>query len=292
VLSESITHRACAICGNRETAHVFTKEGFELGRCSACGLVFVTNPPTADDLRRFYSFNNGYHAKYAAAEADTRFETAMARKHLGDLSRYKATGRLLDVGCSAGIFLQEARNAGWEVFGVERSEDTAELARRRHGLNVTTGALTPDVFPRGYFDVVTMWDVVEHLEDPISVLAIIKQILTDDGILLMETPNIDGLFPRLSYKVAASIDYWPHPEPPGHLFQFSKKTIRRLLEVAGLRAVGMDDRCIPLSYSFGQPGDLFHSPKRLAYALAFAPFAAVGPLLGQGDSLVVAAVKG
>src|SRR5690348_7008809 len=93
----------CAICGNKETDHVFTKDGFELARCRACDLVFVANPPTADYLNRLYSFDCGYHAKLAVEEASTSAETRMARKHLAALGRFKRRGRLLDVGCSAGI---------------------------------------------------------------------------------------------------------------------------------------------------------------------------------------------
>lgn len=281
----------CIICGHSDHAHVFTKQGFELVRCCFCDLVFVSKQPDVDEIKKIYSFDAGYHKKYACEEGDLKWETERARRHMSDIRRHKASGRLLDVGCSAGFFLKEARAAGWEVCGVELSEDTAAIARRRFGLDVRTGMLTDDLFVPGSFDMVTLWDVVEHLKDPISVLATAKQLLKRDGVLFIETPNIDGLFPRLSYKVAALLDYWPHPEPPGHLFQFSKKTVGRLLERAGLQVVEIYDWRIPLFYSFGSPATLMHLPKRLAYAMAFAPFAMIGPMLGQGDSLVVAAMK-
>ena len=285
----------CIICGHHDHGHVFTKQGFELVRCRFCDLVFVTQQPEIEELKKLYSFETGYHAGYEAIgtteEGDLKWETARARRHLGDIRRYKASGRLLDVGCSAGFFLKEARTAGWEVCGVELSENTAAIARRRFGLDVRTGILTDDLFAPGSFDVVTLWDVVEHLKDPVSVLTTVKQLLKRDGILLLETPNIDGLFPRLSYKVAPWLDYWPHPEPPAHLFQFSKKTIDRLLEKVGLQTVEIRDWRSPLAYSLGSLSTLAHSPKRLAYALAFAPPLMIGPMLGQGDSLAVAAIK-
>lgn len=289
--STATNGRACVICGNRETAHVFTKDGFQLRRCSSCDLVFVANPPTSDALDELYSFDQGYHSKFAAPDADMGPEVKAARRHLDELSRFKAKGRLLDIGCSVGIFLCEARQVGWEVSGVERSPDSAEIGRQRFGLNIAAGALTQHTFVDAIFDAVTMWDVIEHLEDPLSALKTINRLLAEDGVILMETPNIDGLFPRLSYKVANTLDYWPHPEPPGHLFQFSKHTISRLLASAGLRPVYIGDQRIPLSYSFGAALDLLRSPKRLAYAMAFAPFAVLGPMVRQGDSLVVAAVK-
>jgi 2-polyprenyl-3-methyl-5-hydroxy-6-metoxy-1,4-benzoquinol methylase len=270
---------------------VFAKAGFDLVRCRVCDLVYVANPPPLEALRRQYSFESGYQHRYADTSADVSFEIETARKHLADLQRFKAAGRLLDIGCSAGFFLAEARVAGWDVSGLELSEDTAEIARRRARVEVTTGVLGDEMFRSGSFDAVTMWDVIEHVADPVSTLGGVSRILKDDGVLMMETPNIDGLFPRVSYRIAETVNFWPHPEPPYHLFQFSKKTVRRLLQAVGMRAVGIKDRRIPLSYSFGTPRDLMRSPRHLAYALAFVPLAVVGPALGQGDSLVIAAEK-
>lgn len=289
--SEERAADPCIICGHNDHEHVFTKEGFDLVRCCSCHLVFVLKQPDMVELEKMYSIESGYHDKYAYGEADLTWETERAHRHLGDIRRHKASGRLLDVGCSAGFFLKEARAAGWDVCGVELSEGTAAIARQRFGLDVRTGVLTDDLFAPGSFDVVTLWDVIEHLKDPISILTTAKRLLKRDGVLLIETPNIDGLFPRWSYKVASLLDYWPHPEPPGHLFQFSKKTIKRLLEMAGFQTVEIHDARIPLFYSFGSPSTLARSPKRLAYALAFAPLARIGPMLGQGDALVAAAIK-
>jgi 2-polyprenyl-3-methyl-5-hydroxy-6-metoxy-1,4-benzoquinol methylase len=281
---------SCALCGRSETTHLCTRKGFNLARCNSCELVFVTNPPRAEELTRFYSFAHGYHAHYAA-EAGCAPAEAAAQRHLSDLRRYKSGGRLLDVGCAAGIFLKKARADGWEVSGIEFSEDSAAVARRRFSLEVTAGTLRKGIFPPASFDAVTLWDVVEHLPDPIAGLSAAGEILKEDGVLLIETPNIDGLYPRLSYAIASDGRYWRHPEPPAHLFQFSKRSLRRALDSAGLRAIHIADRRIPLSYSFGAPGALMRSPKGLLYALAFAPFAAMGPLLRQGDSMVVAAVR-
>jgi SAM-dependent methyltransferase len=274
------------------TIKYLLNKDFVLVRCSVCDLVFVSNPPSADELTELYSFKTGYHSGYASDYGDRSWENQRARTHPDDIRRYKERpGRLLDIGCSAGFFLAAARDAGWEVCGVELSEDTAAIARRRFGLDITTGVLADDLFPTRSFDVVTLWDVVEHLPDPISVLTVAQRVLKNDGILLIETPNIDGLFPRMSYKVANMLNYWPHPEPPFHLFQFSKKTARLLLERVGLKTIDTVDRHIPLFYSFGWFSGLVHSPKRLAYAMAFAPLAALGPVLRQGDALMVAAAK-
>ena len=290
-MSNTLVSRPCVICGTRDSTHVFSKKGFELVRCRACDLVYVANPPTSEALQRQYSFEHGYQRKYADTSPDVRFEIEAARKHLAYLQRYRTAGHLLDIGCSAGFFLAEARAAGWNVAGLELSEDTAELARQKVGVDVTTGVLHEGMFRASSFDAVTMWDVIEHVLDPVATLTNVSRILKPDGILLMETPNIDGLFPRLSYRVAERLNCWPHPEPPYHLFQFSKKTVRRLLEMVGMRTLRIHDRLIPLSYSFGTFREVVRSPRQVPYVLVFATLAAIGPALRQGDSLVIAAQR-
>jgi 2-polyprenyl-3-methyl-5-hydroxy-6-metoxy-1,4-benzoquinol methylase len=215
---------------------------------------------------------------------------ARAAEFLRIVGRYTRPGRILDVGCSAGFFLERARAEGWTTFGVEISNDTAELARGR-GLDVFTGTLEQAGFRRGSFDVVTMWDVLEHVEDPVAEIAITAEVLKEEGLLALSTPNIGGIFPRLSYRAARWTGRWPHPEPPHHLFQFSKATISRLLKQGGLTTIQILDRRAPLSYTFGDWSLLLREPKRLAYAAVLAPVAWVAPLVRGGDDMVVIARK-
>ena len=93
------------------------------------------------------------------------------------------------------------------------------------------------------------------------------------------------------YKVAKIIRYWPHPEPPYHLYQFSKKTIQKLLQLTGFEVVEIIDEQIPITYSFGNIKCLMKSPKKLLYACIFVPVALLGPMLGSGDIISVVAKK-
>jgi 2-polyprenyl-3-methyl-5-hydroxy-6-metoxy-1,4-benzoquinol methylase len=238
-----------------------------------------------------YTFASGYHKRFRDNDAACATQIAIARQQHDFVKKFKTRGRLLDIGCSAGFFLKVARDFGWETCGLEISEDTAAIATQRYGLQVIVGSLQESTFPPGYFDVVTLWDVLEHLQDPKKTLSIINQILTTDGIVVISTPNIDGLFPRLSYKVAKVINFWRHPEPPRHLFQFSKKTLGRLLERTGFAMSQVRDERIPIGYTFGSPKELIRDPKRLAYSLIFAPAALAGPLLHSGDTLIAVASK-
>jgi 2-polyprenyl-3-methyl-5-hydroxy-6-metoxy-1,4-benzoquinol methylase len=284
-------HGLCKLCGSRWAEHVYTKNGVKLVRCTSCGLVYVWNPPTRDAIERQYSFASGYHTEFQSGDsAESHAHAARAADFLRVVKRYSRPGNILDVGCSVGFFLERARAEGWTTFGVEISNDTAELARRR-GLDVFTGTLEQADFHPGSFDVVTMWDVVEHLEDPGATISIAAEVLKETGLLALSTPNIGGIFPRLSYGAARWTGRWPHPEPPSHLFQFSKATIRRLLKRSGLAAIEILDRRIPPSYTFGDRSLLLSEPKRLAYAAVFAPVAFVAPLVRGGDDMVVIARK-
>lgn len=282
---------SCPNCGSSSATEIFTKKGYVLVKCSSCGLVRVANPPSEEELKQLYSFETGYHSNLDHDAVEAGHQTR-AEHNYDFLKKYcPRPGRLVDIGCSTGLFLRVAQASGWDVSGVEMSPDSSRVARDRYGLDVQTGTIADSHFPAKSLDVVTLWDVIEHLPQPGEALEPIREWLADDGVLILETPNIDGLFPSMSYKLARRLDHWPHPEPPGHLFQFSKKTLASMLLKAGFRIENIRDERIPLDYSFGSLNALIRSPKRSLYGLAFAPTALIGPWVGAGDTIKVTARK-
>lgn len=281
---------ACVVCGSTQHEHVYEKDGYELVRCSKCDLVAVANPPTTEELSRLYDSEHGYHTDWLDPDSDAAArERAAAAEQASVISEQPFRGRLCDVGCSVGFFLDEARARGWEVTGVEMNPTTADTARETFGLDVHTGTTaTVDLEP-GSFDVVTLWDVIEHVPDPPETLAEVRELLRPGGTLWLETPNIDGLFPRVSYGLGRRLGHWPHPEPPFHLFQFSVDTLTRVLNDAGFDVTDVRHVRIPLRYTFGGPRDMARTPQKAGYAAVFGAFAAVGPLVNRGDSILVAA---
>lgn len=286
---------ACNLCGGAGHKMLFRKRGYALVRCDGCGLAFVANPPDAHALAAIYSAEAGYHgALLDPAGRDFARMRGTARQHMRMLRRSvpRPRGlRLLDVGCSSGLFLDEARAAGFDVCGAELSPDTARFARGHFGLEVHVGDWREAGYAEGSFDVVTLFDVIEHVPDPLAELTALLRLLRPGGLLLQSTPNIDGLFPRLSYRLARRLDYWPHPEPPHHLYRFSERTLPELTERAGYEVIRIDQARIRLGYSFGTPANWRVSPKLLAYTALFAPVAIVGPWVGKGDRLYLAACR-
>jgi SAM-dependent methyltransferase len=282
---------ACNACGELASTPLLRKDGFDLVRCARCGLISVANPPTDEQRARLYSFDAGYHSSLVDDAASKAFHEREAALNLRVLRRFANGGRLLDIGCSTGLFLRAARDIGWVGQGLEYSPDSSRIARDEHGLEVRTGELRADTYPAASFDVVTMWDVIEHVPDPFATLVQVRRILADGGQVLLKTPNADGLYPRLSLRLAGRLGFWGHAEPPGHLFQFSVASLSRLAERAGFRVVDVCHQRIPLGYSFGTPRGWFRSARWAAYCAMFMPMAWLGPWVRQGDDQVLVLEK-
>ena len=152
------------------------------------------------------------------------------RRRLRKIEKYKNGGRLLDIGCAAGFFLEVAEEKGWDVFGVELSEYASNYARER-GLNIFTGDVTATKFPDEYFDVITLWAVISNLQNPYNNLIEAYRILKKKGLIVIQTGNIDSIFAKLQ-----GIN-WGILTPGGHLYYFSPKTLRKMLELTGFEIV-------------------------------------------------------
>jgi len=215
----------------------------------------------------------------------------LAYKKYKYLKRHSKKGRVLDIGCSAGFFLKIAKDNGWEARGVEISGDTSQIARDRYGLNVLTGDLEVDSFSPGSFDAVTLWDTLEHVRDPRKTMSIVNKVLNVGGTVIISTPDIEGLFPRCARKISGVTGDWIHPEPPHHLYQFSKNTLRMLLELSGFELIRMYYERIPITYTFKSFKILRKSLHSLLRASMIVPLSFVGPWIKSGDIIVVVARK-
>jgi SAM-dependent methyltransferase len=140
--------------------------------------------------------------------------------------------RLLDVGCAGGAFPVAARAFGFEVAGVEPSQWLSAYARREYGLDVRQGILQPGMFPDHSFDVISLWDVIEHVPDPHSTFTLIRSLLKPDGFLWVNYPDIGSLAARLmGWK-------WPFWLSV-HLHYYRRPTIARQIEGAGFEIAFM-----------------------------------------------------
>lgn len=199
----------------------------QIVECRNCGLVY-TNPrwPAEDVLDA-----------YTAVQDETYVEERVGREitfrhHLRNIERITgpAAGRaLLDVGAYIGVFVETALAAGWQARGIEPSEWAAAEAQRR-GLDVQLGTLETSGLPSESFDVVTLWDVIEHLSDPAAELERARQLLRPGGWLVVHTMDIDAPIARLMGR------RWPWLMDM-HLYFFSARTLARMLSEHGYEVV-------------------------------------------------------
>jgi 2-polyprenyl-3-methyl-5-hydroxy-6-metoxy-1,4-benzoquinol methylase len=279
----------CPSCASEDLRRpFFVKDGYTLDRCNSCGLAFVTNPPTPAELERFYSFDSGYHVDFRDDQDEIANRFELAERQYAAIARHHDVGRCLDIGAAAGFFVKTAADNGWDAHGIELSKDTSQLARERYGVDVTSTRLEDTAFEPESFDAITLWDVIEHVPDPLDTMRRVAALLKPGGVVGIITPNLDGLFARASYHVARLIHQWPAVEPPAHLSQFSVESLTKLLHAVGLDPVEVKHESQPLGYVFGRPKQLLN-PKRLLYAAIFAPLMLLGPRVGAGDQMLIIA---
>ncbi len=197
-------------------------EYYQLVQCRHCGLCYSSPRPDARMLA----------AGYASVE-DAVYQEEMGgrvktfQRNLRNISRYKKSGTLLDVGSSMGVFLSEAKKAGWDALGIEPSAWCVQQGRRLLNIDVRQGT-DDDLGSFGRkFDVVALWDVLEHVDDPLKTLQNCKDVLAQEGILVFSTVDIGSRYARLLGK------RWPWLMKM-HIYYFDKRSIQKYLDKVGL----------------------------------------------------------
>ncbi|UCC68519.1 MAG: class I SAM-dependent methyltransferase, partial [Armatimonadota bacterium] len=157
------------------------------------------------------------------------------RALLAVASRLARGRRLLDVGCGLGEFLEAARQAGWEAEGLDISEAACRVASERTGCPTRACELGPDTYAPSSFDAVAAIDLLEHLPDPRATLGHIRTILKPDAVLVVVTPNLNGLSTRLFGAANYALD--ASSAGPGHVQFFSPRSLGSLLQLTGFEVV-------------------------------------------------------
>ncbi|MDW8065788.1 MAG: class I SAM-dependent methyltransferase [Anaerolineae bacterium] len=192
--------------------------------------------PLPEEAARFYQ-NLAYFAGdeeigYRSYAAMHRALTPHFRRRLRALAqRLPGRGRLLDVGCADGYFLELARAEGWEVTGVEVSAPMAREVARQLRIPVV---LSVDPLPLEAFDVVTLWEVLEHLPEPVRELRRLAARLRRGGILMLSTPN------AAHWQAVLAPERWTGYRPPAHLVLFTPASLHLALEQAGFVGIHIE----------------------------------------------------
>lgn len=215
-----------------DPARTFRSSGDErlvdrLVECTSCGLRYVNPRLKASLILEEYAGGSDEAFVSQAAGRELTFERC-----LNAIERVTAgrRGRILDVGTAGGSFLHVARRRGWQVEGCEPNRWLCDWAERRYGLSVHSGTLFQQAYAAEQFDVISLWDVLEHVPDPKGVIRECHRLLKPNGLLVVNYPDIGSWIARImkrSWFFLLSV----------HLYYFTRASLGRLLADAGLTVV-------------------------------------------------------
>ena len=221
---------SCPVCGSDGRAELWEKRGARYVVCNQCTLVYENPRLTVGGLKRFYS-QRSYYIQEPSQNPNSGYENylvqctpALQAEYFNIALRFSKvkSGRFLDIGCGTGGVLAVAKSHGWEAVGLEISDWAVEQARAQ-GHTVINATLQQAQFPDNQLDVVSMFDVLEHLPTPVEYLKEVYRILRPGGVLVIETPNIGGFFARYLYKEDSDLI-----KPRAHICLYTRQSARRL----------------------------------------------------------------
>lgn len=229
------TLKNCPICASIDTREVFHKEKFIYWRCLSCDVVFVANPPPASEIHAYYS--EGYYEAATLGTDDRQgypsymlAQESLTKSFVNklELVRFRVpSGRLLDAGAAYGTFLRLA-SSSYDCVGLEVSQYAASVAQNKFDVDVKVGSIEhSSPFSDEYFDVIVMWDIIEHLINPIAALKEAFRILKPGGYIFVSTDDANNWLPRLLGS------HWWAFGAPLHLCHFSKRGMEIAFERAG-----------------------------------------------------------
>lgn len=209
-------HTQCPICKNDKFDILSDFQDHFLSKCTHCKFVFAFQIPSEQDLVSHYE---GYGRNDYLSPITIKRYTEL----LDSFEKYRKTNKILDVGAGIGYFLEVAKERGWEVYGTEYTDEAIKICAEK-SIKMHKGDLSVDMFAQESFDVVTSFEVIEHLSNPADHIQILKSFLRKDGALYITTPNFNSLLRRHLGQNWNVIAY------PEHLSYFTRKSIKYLLK--------------------------------------------------------------
>lgn len=211
---------------------------FSIVECKNCGLVYINPQPDPEELKKHYPFEYGpYNSDFKLLKYGPftgflkKFVTKLKNRGKNKTQQKKedmSEDTFLDIGCGSGAHLEKMRknHPHWQLYGLDNSEFACQSARSK-GFEVFCGDTLELSLPKNFFDHIYMGQVIEHVENPMSVIKKVSSLLKEGGTFTLITPNIDS--------IAAKIfrNFWFALEVPRHLYLFSNKTLSKMLQKNG-----------------------------------------------------------
>jgi SAM-dependent methyltransferase len=229
------TFRPCPSCGSAKNTVRFIEPPFQVVRCAECSLVFLGNPPeNSASIDAYHDSPEPDAGLYLAGTSHPFLSSlfAMNETRIRMVRSVKREAALLDVGCGRGYFVKTASDAGYDAMGIDLSEKAVRYARETFSVSANTASMEVLMRQGKRYDVITLWHVLEHFDDPITGLKNVRSLLSEGGICMIEVPNLNSL------KFILSGGKWEGGNHPlYHKTFFTGATLRMVLEKAGFSGV-------------------------------------------------------
>lgn len=213
--------RNCILCGSTRLKTMPAYSRAYLVKCGDCGLVFGNKNPTAEELTAHYT-------NYPRYQTLSPITEKRYNELLDKFEAYRKNNNLVDLGCSNGLFLECAKKRGWNVYGTEYAQECLDYCAK-NGITVFKSDKLPPEFFKLEFDVVTSFEVIEHINTANPEMEFVKKILRKGGAFYVTTPNFRSIS-RLLLK-----EKWNVIEYPEHLTYYTAKTLHKLLNKHGFK---------------------------------------------------------
>ena len=279
----------CNACGADRYVARSSVDGWSIGNCGDCGLVYVNPAPFFEptdefsEMSKAFEYTEYMHAPITDAILDfERRQFASNVAQLAELSPESAKGRrFLDIGCGSGASVRAATDAGWKAIGIDIDPQLIAHGRAQLGVDLRCGLVTSVDLPREGFDFIKLRDVVEHLPNPLEVLQRIRELLAPNGVLLVVTPTERGIATRARLALRRRRRLVATVPPPHHLHSFAPGHLQTLLERASFRPMQIFTTS-PTNWRYVTS----HNLARAESHRALRPMWALGTGAGMGAVLV------
>lgn len=235
-----IKKQRCNLCDSTEYTIKYNipryGKNIRIVKCKKCNLIYQNPLPSTKDIVDMYDkdyfngkgFDEGVN--YYEGLKHKKSWDYISNSRMKNIEKFSNKGKILDIGCGMGDFLDIAKKRGWNTNGLELSKYSSNIAKKRFRLNVFCGTIDEAKYDSKEFDVITMIEVIEHLENPKNTLKECNRILKDSGILVIQTGDINSLYAKIKGEK------WPYILL-GHLHYFSKKTLVKMLNETGFEVI-------------------------------------------------------
>lgn len=226
-------HHKCLVCSSKVLLDLHDYMDHHLSQCKKCGFVFTKKIPSDKELEEHYK---GYGRNdYLSPITIKRYNEL-----LNTFEEFRKTNKILDVGCGIGYFLEVAKERGWDVYGTEYTNEAIQICSSK-GINMQKGILSSRNYQNEEFDIITSFEVIEHINNPIDELTNFYKVLRKGGLVYLTTPNFNSL---LRYRLKSEYNVICYPE---HLSYYTPKTLKKLFTCVDFKTKKIESTGISLT---------------------------------------------